>query len=399
MFILHQQKRVYDIAMRTRRIVILGSYGTTNLGDEAILTAMLKLLNQYCPGSIITVICPHPDRVASLYDVRVLSSHRTKDILKKIQTFRCADILILGGGGLLQDNRRSSWMTGMISTYVTQALLAKLYGCRVALVGVSIGPLFSDSSRKFVSFLCKVCDIIITRDKESKALALQLGGNTRSTFSAADLTLCLDSEDMVSSASVELFPNDKRYCVLSLRPSYAKVDLCRPFGIPQKSIDSLCSFLRWMIEERGFDIVFIPFDPVYDIALGEYIAQLLGNTNRFHLYVEQLSVNSLLRVLACAKATIGMRLHSLILSFVVGTSVVPLVYDTKVANFARQINISEALTIETLELESLQQAFTKALLVSISSDSQEQLKTLRQSIHSAFQELSRLLGSFNDIKI
>lgn len=371
-----------------RHIAVLGSYGTTNIGDQAILTAMLDLIAQYSPDSRVTVIAPYPDRVSSVHDVCALSARRRRDVLRKIKCFLSADLLIVGGGGLLQDNRQADWLRGMVSAYVSQALFAKLCGCKLALVGVSIGPLSRVSSRRLTSLICRTADVIVPRDKESMELALRLGGHADRMFPAADLALCLEIAGASPSIVLRMTSSNKRYCVLNLRPSYAKNDEKHPFGIPRESIHSLCRLLDWLVGVKDLDVVFVPFDTRHDVAVGQYLAPLLADPSRYHVCTQDLSVNSIVSIMKHAEITVGMRLHSLIFSFLAGTAVIPLVYDTKVASFAHQIGIHDVFEISDLEFEALRQAFTseiEALDVG-SSDARERLGRLQELIHFAFQE-------------
>ena len=379
--------------MEARHIAILGSYGTKNLGDEAILTGILGLLNTYFPGTRFTVIGPNPEQIISSHNVTAISAKRTRDLRKKLYVFCSADFLIIGGGGLFQDNRKSNWLKGMIATYVSTAILAKIFGCRIALVGVSIGPIFSSSSKVLMSLLCKISTIIVTRDRESMELALCFGADPAKTFLAADLALCLTTAIDTLGRGPSLASRcgcQRDYCVLSLRPTYSRLNKNQPFGIPQKCMDSLVLFISWIMTSMGLDVIFVPFDPDHDMAVGNHIEILVNNSERFHVWREPLCIGDLTQLLAAARVTIGMRLHSLILSFAVGTPVLPIPYDAKVFNFARQIGACDALTPDTLEVERLQREFCNAIQKSNTetSDFANRLTSLRESICTAFRQLS-----------
>src|SRR5690606_22990954 len=96
------------------KYVISGYYGYGNAGDDAILTAMVDGLRRYDPEADITVIGPNRRRlewageeiwegnpdVFGRLGVRVVPRDATLQVLGAM---RRADLVISGGGGLLQD--------------------------------------------------------------------------------------------------------------------------------------------------------------------------------------------------------------------------------------------------------------------------------------------------------
>lgn len=378
------------INMKRSGIAIIGSYGTQNIGDNAILTVIIKLVKKYMPGESITVIGPNPNRIFFEHNVHAFSSMRTQDIKQKIKLFKKSRLLIVGGGGLLQDNRKSSWISGMISNYVSQALFARLFGCRIAVLGVSIGPLSLKSSRSLVSILCKVSDYIITRDEESMKQALLLGSNSEKTTWVPDLTFCLELPTLQEKKiyANKYIINRKRYCVLNLRPLYSINKTNRPFEIPEASLQSLTKFLRWIMDTVGLEIIFIPFDLKYDLPVGRYLETIINNSNKFRLIREKISIQKSIDLMASAEITIGMRLHSLIFSYLAGTPLIPLVYDLKVGNFARQIEVAETINPDTMDYEAIKNCLLKVINKRANENQYNKIKMAQNKIHLVFKQLA-----------
>ncbi|MBF6633431.1 MAG: polysaccharide pyruvyl transferase family protein, partial [Planococcus sp. (in: Bacteria)] len=82
------------------RIVLSGYYGFDNVGDEAILYAIIHSLKEYYPRIEIIVLSNKPEKTAETYRVKAVNRWSLKDIRAAIKS---SDGLISGGGSLLQD--------------------------------------------------------------------------------------------------------------------------------------------------------------------------------------------------------------------------------------------------------------------------------------------------------
>ena len=82
------------------RIVISGYYGFANAGDEAMLAAIIKALRSTEDSVELTVISGNPQATAAQYGVS--SIHRFNP-LEIFSALRSCDLLLSGGGSLLQD--------------------------------------------------------------------------------------------------------------------------------------------------------------------------------------------------------------------------------------------------------------------------------------------------------
>ena len=89
-----------------KRIVVSGYYGAKNAGDEAMLAAMLEVLGDLDPELHITVISADPEDTERRHGVHAVGA---LDAGKIFSAVRRADLLISGGGSLLQNvtSRRS----------------------------------------------------------------------------------------------------------------------------------------------------------------------------------------------------------------------------------------------------------------------------------------------------
>lgn len=90
------------------RVVIVGAAGFTNLGDDAILTAMLSELRLAIPGAELVVAGGSPELIATAHGVEAVA---VRDIRAVDAGLAGADLAIVGGGGFIFD------YDGIISPY------------------------------------------------------------------------------------------------------------------------------------------------------------------------------------------------------------------------------------------------------------------------------------------
>ncbi|MFN3267161.1 MAG: polysaccharide pyruvyl transferase family protein, partial [Deinococcales bacterium] len=104
------------------RVLVCGYYGFANTGDEAICLAITKELK--IRGHDVTVLSHNPEQTAKLYGVKAVK--RMHPVQTPLAIMQC-DILLSGGGGLLQDKTSSRTLT----YYLGIIQFAKMLGKRV----------------------------------------------------------------------------------------------------------------------------------------------------------------------------------------------------------------------------------------------------------------------------
>ena len=144
-----------------RKVVLSGYYGFDNFGDEAILQVLTNNLKNI--GADITVISHNPAKTAITYDVKSVFMFNIFEIIKKINS---SDILISGGGSLLQD------VTSLRSLiyYLFIIFLGILFCKRVIIFAQGIGPINNNYFKKMTKNILRKTALITVRDKQSKNL-------------------------------------------------------------------------------------------------------------------------------------------------------------------------------------------------------------------------------------
>src|SRR5688572_8755481 len=155
----------------TPRIVIIGAYGMANLGDDAILAAMLAELREVLPGAKFAVVALDHAALPVAPDVTpvTFADRAIRDALDG------ADLLIIGGGGLLFDFRIRASYDDFFGDHATNfyphyraALIAHGRGIPVQLYAVGVGPLVGPVARELTRTVCGLASAITVRDTLSR---------------------------------------------------------------------------------------------------------------------------------------------------------------------------------------------------------------------------------------
>lgn len=153
-----------------KNILISGYYGFDNFGDEAILGVLANKLKD--EGQNVTVLSKNPKKTASLYGVKSIFSFDLTNVFNQIA--KC-DILISGGGSLLQDVTS----TKSLIYYLFIINIALFLNKKVIIFAQGIGPINSKLGRFLTKLALKKCSLVTVRDEKSLFLIRGWGVNAQ----------------------------------------------------------------------------------------------------------------------------------------------------------------------------------------------------------------------------
>lgn len=154
-----------------------------------MLTAILTSLEQAKPDLDITVISGNPAATATKHHVQAI--HRFA-FLKIFQAMAQTDLLLSGGGSLLQDVTSSR----SLYYYLSILFLAKLLGKKVMLFAQGIGPIKSSLAKSITRFVCKKADLITVRDDGSLEELKSMGFSDQEVIVTSDAVFSLKPADL-----------------------------------------------------------------------------------------------------------------------------------------------------------------------------------------------------------
>jgi len=410
-------------------IIICGNYGATNLGDEAILESILETVRKVEPKAVIKVMSSHPQTTATLHHVGSMAmmpagfrsffgSWMSGSRKRIIENFKWCDAVIFGGGGLFTDEKPQA-----ILIWLMQILPAIRLKKKIFCFGQSIGPLQHWWSRAIVKFVFKRIDIITVRDEASEKLLEKLGiGDVRvlpdpvfglqKKYTAGNFSLS-SNKNSIAADSSKMMESCKKENIFSENiPGSFVVFSIRPWlNQSEKFFKTFAEFVDWIYEKYDFKSVMVPFQKNGDddeMVMKKIAAKVKNPCVEILPYDE-----NFLDVLSCmkvAEAVVGMRLHSLIFSSIVGTPFLSLSYSQKVHEVVSQLGMEKTMVVvgenklqisqavpesngeKNLQLEDLQKAFT--LLMSEHEKMAENLASKQQIFADRINEYVGLLKSF-----
>lgn len=329
------------------KIIISGYYGFGNVGDEAVLQAILHELQGRLPGSELVVLSAAPQLTTELNKVRALPRY---SFFRIIQELRRADIFVSGGGTLFQDatSRRS------FLYYLGLVWLAKRLGCRVIILAQGFGPLRGRLNRFLAKLVLNRVDLITLRDDESRQALKRLGVCRPEIAVTADPTLRDTVPPLVEGRKVlalEGVPAGVPLVGLALRGLKGQPDM------ENRLAQEIAEELNRTSDRQP---VFLLFQCPEDMGMTRRVIARL--TVPYHVIYRLCRPEEMLAIFPHFDLVVAMRLHAVIFASLAGINCLALSYDPKVAAFAGMVEQPCVEIGETVQLrERLAEVFRRPL--------------------------------------
>ena len=287
------------------RYIISGYIGFDNFGDEAIAASLVqKLKNQDVEK--ITLISSNPSKTAKLYEVDSCG------MLKFFKPLINSDILISGGGSLLQD---ATSLKSLIY-YLAVIYSALIFGKKVEIFAQGIGPIKSKIGQILTKFALKNADKITVRDIHSQELLKSWGIEAELVLDPL-LTIDLPHKNRIGTIGIQL----------------------RNFkGVTEDFLIKLAK----EIKNRFFDkkIEIFSLQDSVDLELCKRFAEILRQDGISNIeLLSGLDVNEVINRISDLEYLIGMRFHSNVIGIKAGVKTLAINYDPKVKALAEQYNL------------------------------------------------------------
>lgn len=332
--------RIGWLAFMTRLNVKLFGVVGHNFGDEAIAVAATSEITRALPNAVVSVATTTHRDLLGLYGIREFRNHRRSadGFLELIHEIRTADVILIGGGTLLQDKLGLGWLRGNLAYALQVALLARFFKKKVGALAIGVDQLTSQLGQDMARQFLRLLDGLLVRDEQSLDLAHLYAG--RRPGSLVSGTLWLAGADPA-------FLLDERgaYSPKWKFSNYLLVSLVNE-GIHWDSfLDALATSVFQHLASGKIDaIVLLAMDnrPSEERSLFEaWLQKYPGLRDHSTTYVPN-DVYDAARVIQHARIMVAARLHAMIL----GLGRVPFLAisrTTKTENFLEQ---TSAISIE-----------------------------------------------------
>lgn len=309
-----------------KKVVISGYYGFENYGDEISLQVMVNVLKDQ--GVAISVLSSKPELTSSENGIICFYTFDLFDIIKQLFV---SDVLISGGGSLLQD--KTSIKSFLY--YIFVILSAKILGKKVVIFSQGFAPLKYKPLEMLLKFTLKKVDYISVRDTESHQYLEKIGIKSK-TF--ADCVWAFNKTKALK----------KNKLVIQLRDRDTLTD--EKIGIMAKIIAE---------KYRHTKIEILPLHEEKDLEVCEKIYEELREYKAEVELLKHLNIKEATEVLASARNLIAMRYHACLIGIKHNTNILALSYDEKVTNLAQKFDLQYVYIDEKTDLFEVE--FKKSL--------------------------------------
>ncbi|MBE6687985.1 MAG: polysaccharide pyruvyl transferase CsaB [Ruminococcaceae bacterium] len=315
-------ENVYHAAMREKGdydCVLLGYYGFGNMGDDALLQSVISNLRDKLPYLRIAVLSHNVKKMRHKLSALKVDVYNRFNPFCFGKVIKKSDNLIFGGGTLLQDNTS----TKSLLYYLFMIKYARNHNSDVILYANGIGPIKKEKNRQRIKKILPYLSLITARDRQSFDYIKELNCdvNMHLTADEALTTSCGEKCDLVRPEI-----RQKGFICVSVREWKGIKD-----AEYIKCIQAVSEFCL----KKNLAILFVVMESKNDAVLTEKLSRFVKVPVQILHTGEEMSGEQLTSVIAEAKMTVSVRLHSLIFSACANVPMIGLVYDPKVSAFMR----------------------------------------------------------------
>lgn len=309
-----------------------------------MLAGILTSLRERCPKSDVVVLSGNPAETEALHGIRAIGRTSPMEV---IHTLRQANLLICGGGSLLQDvtSARS------LAYYLSVIWLAKKLGAKVMIYAQGIGPIVKKIDRRVSRSVLNRVDIISVRDAASKTYLEELGVDRQDIYLTADPSFAMEpdsperADEILRGAGA---PDGVPLIGVSLRPWKEQVNW----------LPAIARGLDTAATQIGGTLIFLPMQKDQDMGI---CVQVASQTSAKSVVVsDKLTPSETMAVIGRMSLIVGMRLHALIFAASMGIPFVGVAYDPKVEAFVSAADQGEPVGLEGVSAANLAERLADA---------------------------------------
>jgi polysaccharide pyruvyl transferase WcaK-like protein len=309
------------------KITFLGTHGQFNIGDELLLETFLTQLgsqhnyavNSYAPDFTESMLRPR---------FKIESFHTTHDLPQFIKHLLTCDLLFFGGGSIIKElyasigrHRYATLFMILASVTFTKWIARK----KVVMSNIGVGPLLSPGGERLARWILNQVDFVSVRDQKSLRTCQKLK---------------IDSQK-VRLVPDAVFANDPNVFLLNPKPPFSDgtlhIALNLNYDIENREawpgfLRSLRACLKQLNAEMPITLHALPMQSKFkandDLSvLKEFLGELSEIQSVIH---DPQTAQEAGEIISCCDLVLAERLHTLVISTILGKPFFGLVYDVKV---------------------------------------------------------------------
>ncbi|MFC9125341.1 polysaccharide pyruvyl transferase family protein [Streptomyces sp. NPDC057099] len=327
--------------MRTAvRVGVFGLLGSGNLGNDGSLEAVLGYLRAEHPKAVVDALCGGPEVVAARYGIPATRLHwyrgeyrtasragaiagkglgKLVDVVRTAAWVRRHDVVIVPGMGVLEATLPlRPW--GFPYSLFLLCATGRLFGTRVALVGVGAAAIRDRATRALVRRSARLAAYRSYRDTQSRDAMREMGVDTARDEVYPDLAFALPTPPVSAPSGPPGL-----VCVGVMDFHGGNDDRARAEEIHRRYLDGTTRFVRALVED-GRPVRLLTGDAC-DTAVVSAILDAVDSP--LVTAAEATSLADLMKETAAADAVVATRYHNLICALKAGTPTLALSYAVK----------------------------------------------------------------------
>jgi polysaccharide pyruvyl transferase CsaB len=325
------QKLLHTLLQNKKRVVIHGFYGSGNLGDEFLLSAILRQIHALKFVQPV-VFSGNPSETRSLHQVKSFNPYARRELIGNAILLG-TNVYILGGGGLIKDYGDSA---ANVKAWLHWLTIAKNLGLKTMLWSIGVENIRFDESKEAIRQVLKTVDVITVRDINSKNKLEEIGVQNQITVTA-DPAIFLTGEQSNFRSLKKNFR-----VIVCLRHWFNHSFSILDDTANQKMLDAIAMVLDRMVNKWHVEIEFIPFRTTdYDDdrkILKSLLDRMQEKSAVAKIHESVPKIDEIINIFTNADLVIGMRLHSVIIATSLGIPSIALSYMPKVRDYMKHIN-------------------------------------------------------------
>ncbi len=358
---------------RQYQVLLSGYYGFHNTGDDAILLSMCRSILQNGDDLHMKVLSNQPQETRLAYGIQAVYRFGLRRLTAAV---RECDLLVSGGGSLLQDTTS----TRSIMYYLSIILFAKILRKKVMLYANGIGPVSRLRNRKFMRWVLEKADLITLREENSLQELRRIGVKNSRTFVTADPVFTMQGvsqEEARRKLGEQGVPLDRPLVGVSVRNWKDKEAFTQKFA-------ELCDRVA---RETGRTIVFIVMQNPQDAVISREIQQRMQEPS--YLLDGAYTPDEVMGMIGCMEVVLSMRLHTLIFAARQCVPLMGFVYDPKIAYYLETLSMPSAGDVADFSPEAVLPGIQT--LMRERETYVKKLETVTAQLEAAARENDRLL--------
>lgn len=320
------------------KILFLGTHGQFNIGDELLLETFLAQLgveHQYAVNSYD----PDFTKNAMRPKFNVESFHTTRELPRFLKHLLFSDLLFFGGGSIIKELYasvgRNPYST-LLMILATVTFAKQVTRKRVVMSNIGVGPIMTPRGEQLARWILKQVDVLSVRDEKSLQTTLKLGLAPSKVILVPDAVFANPPEVFISTS--ETLPSvGKTRIALNLNYDIENPSAWDSF------LTNLADALMQLSKTRPLEIHALPMQSKFkandDLSvLKDFVKRIPDIPCVIH---DPQTAQEAARIIQGMDMVLAERLHTLVISSILGKPFFGLVYDVKVKELIAYLGMSE----------------------------------------------------------